>query len=116
MNVDGADVQAQYGCINFQVKCYGGHGAKLTLAVKNKWPVGWTRVWFYCKVSLLWSPRPVRSKSVYALRSSMAPLEFSTESSFEYTNDDFGDDAFVRATGLIGGRDAVEEYLACTFC
>jgi hypothetical protein len=38
MNVDGTDVQEQYGCINFHAKHYVGHGAKLlTLAVKNKW-------------------------------------------------------------------------------
>jgi hypothetical protein len=38
MNVDGTDVQEQYGCINFHAKHYVGHGVKLlTLAVKNKW-------------------------------------------------------------------------------
>jgi hypothetical protein len=34
MEVGGADVQAQYGCINFHAKCYGGHRAKLMLAVR----------------------------------------------------------------------------------
>jgi hypothetical protein len=53
MSVDGAEVLVQYGCINFHVKCYGGHGAKLTLIIKNKWSVGWMRVCFYYKVPLL---------------------------------------------------------------
>jgi hypothetical protein len=43
----------------------------------------------------------------------MAPLYFLTEPSFECGDDDFGDLAFVRAMGLIGGQDVVEEYMAC---
>jgi hypothetical protein len=39
---------------------------------------------------------------VYALCSSMVPLDFSTEPSFECGDDDFRDLAFVRTTGLIG--------------
>jgi hypothetical protein len=53
MTVDGAEVLAQYGCINFHAKRYRGHGVKLTVVVKNKWSGGWTRAWFYCKVPLL---------------------------------------------------------------
>jgi hypothetical protein len=53
MNVDKADMQVQYGCINFHTKHYEGHGAKLTLVTKNKWASGWTRAWFYFKVPLL---------------------------------------------------------------
>jgi hypothetical protein len=37
MDVDGAIMQAQFGCINIHVKHYGGDGARLTVAVKNKW-------------------------------------------------------------------------------
>jgi hypothetical protein len=40
MSVDGAKVLAQYGCINFCAKHYGGHGAKLMLTIKNKWSAG----------------------------------------------------------------------------
>jgi hypothetical protein len=42
----------------------------------------------------------------------MAHLDFSMKPSFECADDDSGDVAFVHAMGLIGGRDAVEEYLA----
>jgi hypothetical protein len=113
MSVDGAEVLTQYGCINFHAKCYEGHGAKLTIAIKNKWSEGWMRAWFYCKVSLLRCPNPMQGKSVYVLPSIMAPLDFSIDPSFECADDDFRDLAFVHATGLIGGWDAVEEYLAC---
>jgi hypothetical protein len=43
----------------------------------------------------------------------MTPLDLPTEPSFECGDEDSRDFAFVHATGLIGGRDAVEEYLAC---
>jgi hypothetical protein len=36
MDVNGAEVQAQYRCINFHAKCYGGQGARQTIVVKNK--------------------------------------------------------------------------------
>jgi hypothetical protein len=49
---------------------------------------------------------------VYVLLSSMIPLDFSMEPSFEGADNDFGDVAFIRVTGLISSRDAVEEYLA----
>jgi hypothetical protein len=48
-----------------------------------------------------------------ALHSSMSPLDYVTEPSFNCPDDDAGDIAFVRATSSIGGRDAIEEYLAC---
>jgi hypothetical protein len=95
MNVDGAEVLAQYGCINFHVKHYGGNGAKLTLAIKNKWSMGWSWVWFYCKVLLLRRPRPIRAKSVHLLRSSMAPLNLLMEPSFQWADDDSGELDFV---------------------
>jgi hypothetical protein len=84
---------------------------KLTLTVKNKWSAGWIRAWFYCKVPLLRSPH--RGKSVFTLCLSMTPLDFTTEPSFECANGDSSDAAFVHDVSLIGGRDAVEEYLAC---
>jgi hypothetical protein len=40
MTIDGAEVLAQYGCINFHAKHYGDHGARLTVVVKNKWSGG----------------------------------------------------------------------------
>jgi hypothetical protein len=110
MSIDRNEVLAQYGCINFHAKHYRGHGAKLTLVVK-KWVAGWTWEWFYCNVPLLRSPSLIRGKIVYALRSSMASLDFSTYPSFECMDNDFGDLAFIHAIGLIGSRD-VEQYLA----
>jgi hypothetical protein len=53
IDFDGAIVQAQFRCINFHVKHYGGVGARLMVVVKNKWSAGWTRAWFYCKVPLI---------------------------------------------------------------
>jgi hypothetical protein len=40
-------------------------------------------------------------------------LDFQTEPPFDYADDNSGDVAFVRATKFIGGRDVVEEFLAC---
>jgi hypothetical protein len=44
-------LNAQFSCITFDPSLYGG-GAKLTLAVKNKWVSGWANGWFYCRVPL----------------------------------------------------------------
>jgi hypothetical protein len=43
----------------------------------------------------------------------MTPLDFMTETSFECTDNDSGDAAFVCVVRLIRGQDTVEEYLAC---
>jgi hypothetical protein len=40
--VNGIEVQGQYGHINFQVN-HGGHLAKLTVALKNKWSEAWMK-------------------------------------------------------------------------
>jgi hypothetical protein len=50
---------------------------------------------------------------MFALHSSMSPLDYTTEPSFECGDNDLGDVAFVYVTGLIGGRDTIKEYLAC---
>jgi hypothetical protein len=50
---------------------------------------------------------------VCALHSSMSPLDISTDHMFDCADDDSGGVAFVRATSLIGGQNAVKEYLAC---
>jgi hypothetical protein len=42
----------------------------------------------------------------------MTSLDFMMEDSFECSDENSGDIIFVRAMGLIGGREAVEEYLA----
>jgi hypothetical protein len=54
-----------YGCLNFHAKRDGG--SKLSLAIKNKWSMGWMKSWFYCHVPCLCSSEG--GKSVYALHS-----------------------------------------------
>jgi hypothetical protein len=49
---------------------------------------------------------------MYALHSIMSTLDYATEPSFVCPDDDSGDAAFILVAILIGGRDAVEEYLA----
>jgi hypothetical protein len=87
--------------VNFHAKRYKGSGAKLTIAVKNMWAVGWAKAWFYCKVSM------------HALHSHMSALEFLMEPPVNYRDSDIGDVVFIKVTIAIGGSDAVEEYLAC---
>jgi hypothetical protein len=43
----------------------------------------------------------------------MTRLDFVVEPSFKCPDDEAGDVAFIKATRAIGGRDAVEEYMAC---
>jgi hypothetical protein len=51
---------------------------------------------------------------MHILRLYMCSLEFRTEPPFDRADDDSGDVAFVQATKFIGGRDAVEEFIACS--
>jgi hypothetical protein len=48
VDADRVEKYQQFGCINFHAR--RGIGAKLTLAIKNKWYAGWMKAWFYCKV------------------------------------------------------------------
>jgi hypothetical protein len=43
----------------------------------------------------------------------MTELDFVTELPFECPDDDVGDVAFIKATRTIGGRNTMEEYMAC---
>jgi hypothetical protein len=45
----------------------------------------------------------------------MTRLDFVTEPSFQCLDDEAGDVAFIKVTRAIGGRDTIEEYLACGF-
>jgi hypothetical protein len=45
----------------------------------------------------------------------MTGLDLVTELTFECPENDASDAAFVKATRFIGGRDAIEEYMACRF-
>jgi hypothetical protein len=70
--VDGFEKYQQFGAINFHARCGGEVG--LTQAIKNKWPVGWMKAWFYCKVPLHACSQG--GKSVPALHSHMSCLNF----------------------------------------
>jgi hypothetical protein len=50
---------------------------------------------------------------VHALHTWMSKLDYAIEPEVECLDNDPNDVAFVRATATIGGRDAVEEYVAC---
>jgi hypothetical protein len=43
----------------------------------------------------------------------MSALDYLMEPSVNCSDTDAGDAAFVQGTRMIGGRDTVEEYLAC---
>jgi hypothetical protein len=47
------------------------------------------------------------------MRSHICGLDFRMEPPFKCADDDSRDVAFVKAAKFIGGRDAIEEYLAC---
>jgi hypothetical protein len=111
VEIDGNDMFQQFGYLNFHTRCYQGIGAKLTLAVENMWSSGWTRAWFYCKV-----PAHVcaqEGKAVHVMRSYLCGLGFRMEPPFDCADEDSGDVTFVKDMNFIGGREAVEEYMAC---
>jgi hypothetical protein len=109
-DADGGEKYQQFGCINFHA--WWGSRAKLTPAIKNKWPVGWMKAWFYCKV-----PKHIYEqggKVVHILRSYMCSLEFCTDPPPpDYADNNSGNVVFVQATKFIRGRDTVKEFLAC---
>jgi hypothetical protein len=43
----------------------------------------------------------------------MARLDFVVEPSFQCLDEEASDVAFLKSTHAIGGRDAIEEYMAC---
>jgi hypothetical protein len=106
------ELMVQYGCLNFHAKRDGG--AKLSLAIKNKWSLGWMKSWFYYRVPCLHSSKG--GKIVYALHSRMSALDYVVEPYVECPDDDPNNVAFVPATATIGGQDVVEEFVACKMC
>jgi hypothetical protein len=50
---------------------------------------------------------------VHVLHSRMSALDYTIEPKVECLDNDPNDVAFVRATTTIGGRDAIEEFVAC---
>jgi hypothetical protein len=107
--VDGFEKYQQFGIINFHARRGGDVG--LTQAVKNKWSARWTKAWFYWKVPLQACSQG--GKYVHALRSHMSCLNFWMKPSFECTDDDLSDNAFVWASKHIGGQDVMEEFIVC---
>jgi hypothetical protein len=95
--VDSGDKLQQFGCIHFHSR--RDIGAKLTPAIKNKWPAGWTKAWFYCNVPRQWCEPG--GKAVNILPSHMSGLEFKMEPPFNYDGSDSGDVAFVWATKFL---------------
>jgi hypothetical protein len=72
---------------------------------------GWDGNWFYCQVPVE-QKAVVRGKGNYPLSSMMTQLNYLTEAPSSYGPKDGNFAAFVEATSIIRGRDAVEEFLA----
>jgi hypothetical protein len=107
--VDGFEKYQQFGIINFCAR--RGGEVRLTQAVKNKWPIGWTKAWFYYKVPLHACSQG--GKSVHALHSHMSCLNFRMNPSFDCADDGLSNGTFVWASKHNGGQDAMKEFIAC---
>jgi hypothetical protein len=55
----------------------------------------------------------IRDKGNYPLSSTMTQLNYLLDAPFECDPEDRNVAAFIEAASIIGGRDAVEEFLAC---
>jgi hypothetical protein len=73
VEVDEGEKVQQFGCLNFHMRRSSG-GARLTPAIKNKWSVGWMKVWFYCKVHV--HVYTQGGKAVHILCSHICGLDF----------------------------------------
>jgi hypothetical protein len=73
---------------------------------------GWDANWFYYRVPME-QLADVRGKGTYPLSCTMILLKYSTEVTFECGPAYANVVAFTKATSIIGGHDAVEEFLAC---
>jgi hypothetical protein len=104
----------QFGCITFHPNRYGGR-VRLTRTMRNKWTSDWANNWFYCKVPSE-QVADVQGKGNYPLRSTMALLDYLTDSPFECDPGDVNMAAFMDVASVIRGRDAVGEFLACGIC
>jgi hypothetical protein len=90
----------QFRCITFHPSRYG---------VERNWLHG--RNWFYCKVPS--QKLDLHGKGMYPLSSEMRGLEYLMDTSYACGADDVSVMAFAEAATIIGGHDAVEEFLAC---
>jgi hypothetical protein len=112
IHLDGCNtmVAAQFGCISFHPSRFGNH-ARLTPSTHNKWTRGWDSNWFYCRVPLE-QGKDFKGPTTYSLSSQMTRLAHEMDVPSSYDPEDADFKAFLEATSLIGGRDAVEEFLA----
>jgi hypothetical protein len=69
--------------------------------------------WFYCKVRTE-QMADVWGKENYPLSYKMTQLNYLANPPFDYDPKDRNVAAFAEAASIIGGCDAVEEFLACT--
>jgi hypothetical protein len=67
---------------------------------------------FYCRVPLHKSE--ASSKGIHLLHSQMSSLNYLTEPPHNFAVDDVNARAFELATKIIGGRNTIEEFLACS--
>jgi hypothetical protein len=102
---------AQFACISFHPSRFGSQ-AKLTPALRNKWTNGWDGNWFYCRVPAE-QKADVQGKGSFLLSSAMTQLNYLMEDPSSWGPDDANVAPFVEATSIIGGHDAVEEFLTC---
>jgi hypothetical protein len=89
-----------------------GCRAKLTPAMWNKQTSSWDGNWFYCWVPVEQTAN-ARGKGNYPLSSTMTRLNHLMEAPSDCGSEDTNFLAFVEATSIISGHDAVEEFLAC---
>jgi hypothetical protein len=68
---------------------------------------------FYYKVPLIRVLSLGQGKGTFALHLYMSKLESKMEPSYQCPDDEAGDVAFIKATHVIGGRNVVEEFMAC---
>jgi hypothetical protein len=78
--------------------------------MRNKWTSGCDGNWFYCRVPVE-QKADVRGKGSYPLSSMMSRLNYLMEAPSSCGPEDANFVAFIEATSIIGGCDAVEEFL-----
>jgi hypothetical protein len=112
IHLEGSETKfiAQFGSISFHPSRFGNR-ARLTPAMRNKWTSGWDGHWFYCRVPLV-EGKDFKGPRTYPLSSQTIRLTYEMDASSSCDFEDADFKAFVDATSLIGGLDAVEEFLA----
>jgi hypothetical protein len=112
IHLEGSETKfaTQFGCISFHSSRFGNH-VRLTQAMQNKWTSGCDSHWFYCKVPSE-QGKDLKGQKTYPLSSQMTRLIHKMDVSSSCGPEDGDFIAFVEATSLIGGRNAVQEFLA----